>query len=87
MSDIKARILHTHDTEANWNLCAKFIPKQGEIIVYDIDENISYSRIKVGDGITSVVDLPFANEGLLGEAILWDGDIGYVDAGRVTSYK
>ena len=34
---INARIIHKHDTEENWNLATNFIPKQGEIIVYDKD--------------------------------------------------
>lgn len=53
------RIIHKHDTEANWNKAVNFIPMQGEIIVYDIDENYNYERIKIGDGQTVVADLPF----------------------------
>lgn len=59
--DLKARIVHKHDTESNWNL-TNFIPKQGEIIVYDIDDNYNYERIKIGDGSTSVTSLPFVND-------------------------
>ena len=40
-SQIKTRIIHKHDTEANWNLATNFIPKQGEIIIYDKDSNYS----------------------------------------------
>ena len=61
--NIKSRITHKHDTEANWQLAVNFIPKQGEIIVYDVDENYSYSRFKIGDGILNVNDLPFSGEG------------------------
>ena len=58
------RIIHKNDIEANWNLAVNFIPQKGEIIVYNIDENWDYERIKVGDGITNVINLPFylANE-------------------------
>lgn len=56
---IKSRIIHKHDTEANWNKAGTFIPKQGEIIIYDIDETHSVERFKLGDGITTVVNLPF----------------------------
>ena len=54
------RIVHKHDIEANWNKAMNFIPKQGELIVYDIDENYNYERFKIGDGFSNVKDLPFA---------------------------
>lgn len=57
--NIKTRIIHKHDTEENWNKATNFIPKQGEIIVYDIDSSHSYERIKVGDGTTNVNSLPY----------------------------
>lgn len=63
--NIKTRIQHKHDTEANWNKATGFIPKIGELIVYDADGTYSYPRFKVGDGITSVVNLAFANEQVL----------------------
>ena len=55
-----ARIVQKHDTEENWNKATNFIPKQGEIIVYDIDTTYSYERFKIGDGVTNVNNLPFA---------------------------
>lgn len=57
--NIKTRIVHKHDTEANWKKASSFIPKQAEIIVYDIDDTHSYQRYKIGDGKTLVNDLPF----------------------------
>lgn len=57
--NLKARIVHKHDTEANWLLATGFTPKQGEIIVYDIDDNCSYERFKIGDGVQNVNGLPF----------------------------
>ena len=56
---LKTRIIHKHDTEKRWNNKGSFIPKQGEIIVYDRDEQYSYERMKIGDGITSISELPF----------------------------
>ena len=56
--NIKARIVHKHDIEANW-LKSSFIPKQGEMIVYDVDSTYSYERVKIGDGVTNVSSLPF----------------------------
>lgn len=60
--NIKTRIIHKHDTEENWNKATNFIPKQGEIIVYDIDSSHSYERIKIGDGMTNVISLPYVSE-------------------------
>ena len=45
---IRTRIINKHETEANWNKATTFIPKKGEIIVYDRDASHSYERIKVG---------------------------------------
>ena len=71
---VKTRIQQKHDIEANW-LKSTFVPLRGELIVYDseIDENgvnlalpegrterYTYARYKLGDGRTSVNDLPFA---------------------------
>lgn len=53
------RIINKHDTEANWQKATGFTPKQGELIVYDVDTNYSYERIKIGDGVQNVNDLPF----------------------------
>ena len=36
--NIQSRIQHKPDTEANWNKITDFIPKNGEIIIYDKDE-------------------------------------------------
>ena len=57
--NINARIIHKHDTEANWNLATNFTPKQGEIVVYDVDDTYTYERFKIGDGVTNVTSLPF----------------------------
>ena len=57
--NIKSRIQHKHDSEAKWNTMVTFIPMQGELIIYDKDNNYSYERFKIGDGVTTVVNLPF----------------------------
>lgn len=54
----KGRVVQKHETEENWAK-SSFVPKQAEIVVYDIDDNYSYERFKIGDGITNVNDLPF----------------------------
>lgn len=66
---IKTRIIHKHDLEANWNKAEGFVPKQGEIIIYDIEDgNYSYERIKIGDGKTPVTLLPFTTKELVAGA-------------------
>ena len=66
--NMNARIQHKHDIEANWNKALNFIPKIGEIIVYDIDENHNYSRFKIGDGIRTINNLEFSQTDLTGYA-------------------
>jgi hypothetical protein len=68
---IKTRIRLKSDTEANWNKAgprdgsAGFVPLAGELIVYTADATHPFSRLKVGDGNTNVVDLPFIDAGTL----------------------
>lgn len=59
---LNSRIIHKHDVEANWLKATGFIPKQGELIVYDIDSTHNYERFKIGDGKTTVSALPFADD-------------------------
>ena len=68
---IKTRIRLKSDTEANWNKAgprdgsAGFVPLAGELIVYSADATHPFSRLKVGDGSTNVVNLPFIDSGTL----------------------
>lgn len=68
---IKTRIRLKSDTEANWNKAgprdgsAGFVPLAGELIVYSADATHPFSRLKVGDGSTNVVNLPFIDAGTL----------------------
>lgn len=55
MAKYNARVVQKHDTKANWDKATNFIPLPGEIIVYD-----DLDRIKIGDGVTTVVNLPFS---------------------------
>ena len=70
---INSRIIHKHDTEAHWNLAVNFVPKLGELIIYDLDENNSVERFKIGDGIHNVNTLPF--NGGVGDKTLEGGEI------------
>lgn len=47
------------DTELNWEKAKNFIPKKDEVIIYDC---ATATKIKIGDGITKVNDLEFAEE-------------------------
>jgi len=73
---LNSRIVHKHDVEANWLKAVNFIPKQGEIIVYDIDDTYNYERFKIGDGKTLVSALPFADDALRASLL---AEIGAVD--------
>lgn len=62
---LKARQVQKHDTEANWITAGTngFIPKKGEIIIYDKDSTHTTIRIKIGDGSSNIRSLPFLLDG------------------------
>ena len=68
---IKTRIQLKSDTETNWNKAgpkdgsAGFVPLSGELIVYTADTTHPFCRLKVGDGNTNVVNLPFIDSGTI----------------------
>lgn len=70
MATFNTRIKMKSDTTANWNANPSFIPLSGEIIVYTDYETttngngdqINIPAIKIGDGTTYGVDLPFVGE-------------------------
>ena len=68
---IKTRIQLKSDTEANWSKAGPkegstgFVPLAGELIVYTADATHPFSRLKVGDGVTNVVSLPFIDSGTI----------------------
>ena len=70
MKQFEARIRSKRDTTANWNANPTFIPLDGEIIIYTDYEtktdqygnSIMIPAIKVGDGRTYGVDLPFVSD-------------------------
>ena len=57
---INTRIINKHAVESDWLKAINFTPKQGEIIVYDVDATHDCARFKIGDGVTNVNSLPFA---------------------------
>ena len=52
------------NTEDYWNN-HPIIPGAGELIIYTVDGNHAYPRIKVGDGVTVVTSLPFIDAGTI----------------------
>ena len=56
---MRARISQLYKTEAEWSKLLKFKPYPGEIIIFAPDDQHSYARMKIGDGNTLLVDLPF----------------------------
>lgn len=62
---LKTRVVLKHDTEANWKTAGEaanpFVPKKGEVIIYDPDGNYVHSRQKIGDGKTRINNLPFSS--------------------------
>lgn len=51
-------IVLKHDTSANWAKAVNFVPKQGEVIIYDDMD----PPFKVGDGVHTVNELPFTHQ-------------------------
>lgn len=79
---VNTRIQLKHDTKGNWEKATNFIPKAGEIIIYDIDENNTSVRFKVGDGSTTVNNLPFTDLNTATKTELEElaSSVAYIDA-------
>lgn len=75
-----ARIQLKHDTKENWDKAVNFIPKAGEIIVYEADTT-NPQRIKIGDGVTTVVNLSYYDDFITSEEvdIICGGAISYAE--------
>ena len=83
---LKTRVQLKSDTEENWNKAgpkegsAGFVPLLGELIVYTSDDAHPFSRLKVGDGNTNVVSLPFIDAGTInGELLPESSVLTYID--------
>ena len=55
---MQTRIQQKSDIEQNWNQ-SDLVPLAGELIIYLPDANHTASRLKIGDGVTVVTNLPF----------------------------
>lgn len=85
-SNMRARISQLHKTESQWALIPNFVPFQGELIIFDPDKQYKYARVKIGDGISKLSDLPFFIEPVV-ETFIDNNTNKIIDAGRVTDYK
>ena len=90
---IKTRIQLKNDTEENWNKAINFVPLKGEVIIYSADDAHPFCRLKVGNGITTVSDLPFIHSNTLdkeltiGTTAQLNSDISYIpQKGEVRLY-
>ena len=55
--EFKTRAIQKNDTSANWAKAVNFVPLKGELILYT-----DLNKIKIGDGVTVVGDLPFSDD-------------------------
>lgn len=76
---VKTRIVHKHDIPSNWARATNFVPKQGELIIYDdrkltintsgvvTNQNVVSPRVqyKIGNGVQKVEELPFVDDELM----------------------
>lgn len=74
MKQIKTRLVLKHDSTQVWEeVNPDFVPFLGEVVIYDADANNPVPRVKIGDGVTRVADLPFTG-GSSVQMITWEAD-------------
>lgn len=61
----KVRVQQKNETETDWSKARGFLPLKGEIIVYNPDDTHNAARLKVGNGSTPLINLPFIQEGFI----------------------
>lgn len=73
---LNATIQHKYDTAANWDTVkTTFIPMPGELIIYAAEKNENNeetlpTKLKVGDGTSTLENLPFINASEKAEELL-----------------
>ena len=60
---LAARVHNKHGTQSYWETATYFVPRAGELIVYDADLTHTEPRFKIGDGTSAVNALPFVSGG------------------------
>lgn len=92
MKQFDARIKTKSDTTANWNNRRTFVPLKGEIIIYTdyetktVDnEVVDVPALKIGDGVTYCVDLPFVSDDIREELLahMSDADVHVTPLERI----
>ena len=93
-SAIRTRIQLKCDTEANWNKSVlvadggekesgtSFVPLKGEVIIYSADDTHPFFRLKVGNGVTNVVNLPFIESGSTNNFVMKENFINFPAIGE-----
>lgn len=84
---MRARVSQLHKTEAEWDKFAEFVPIHGEFIVFDPDKRHPYARLKIGDGVTMLSNLPFFIDSAIDDHVTKRRYNEVIDGGRVTAYK
>lgn len=76
MAEYRLRIKQKADTSGNWSLHGDFVPLKGEICIYtdavskQVDDGngnmltIYEPRIKIGDGVTPISQIPYVTQDL-----------------------
>jgi hypothetical protein len=82
---MKARVSNLYKTETEWNRL-DFTPLPGELIVYAPDEKYTYARAKVGDGTTTLHELPFFTEASITAKLAEFQFTAVADAGIISDY-
>ena len=80
MKTFDTRIKAKRDTTENWTRVPRFVPLEGEIIIYTDREQLDgqfVPGVKIGDGITPGIDLPFIDDKLKAQVLehIENGDI------------
>lgn len=75
LGDVQAGVTRSsvsvkYDTTEHWNEQSGYVPKRADIIVYSDGDKIERDgeildvpRIKIGDGMAYLIDLPFVDQG------------------------
>lgn len=59
---LETRIQCKYDTQDKW-YSTRFVPARGELCVFAPDNDHLKARLKIGDGVTTIYDLPFVEIG------------------------
>ena len=71
---MKVKIIFKHEIAADWEK-STYIPDVGEQVFYDPDETVDYTRVKYGNGIDMVKDLPFSTISVQSSSVWHEDEI------------